>query len=58
MSTKDEAQNRGREDPDRRVNDKDVRQAGRVDQASKTITQPAQEIADDEVVIAKTGSKP
>jgi len=40
------------------VNDKGAKQAGRVDQASKTIAQPAQEIADDEVIIAETGSKP
>jgi hypothetical protein len=58
MSTKDEEQNNAKEKPGRRVNDKDVKQAGRVDQASKTITQPAQEIADDEVTIAKTGSMP
>jgi hypothetical protein len=58
MSTKDEVQNSAKENPGRRVNDKDVKQAGRVDQASKTITQPAQEIADDEVIIAETGSKP
>jgi hypothetical protein len=54
MSTKDEVQNSAKENPGRRVNDKDVKQAGRVDQASKTITQPAQEIADDEVIIAET----
>ena len=42
---------------DRRLSDKDVKKAGRVNQASNKIRQPAQEIADDEVTIAKTGSK-
>lgn len=58
MSTKDEEQNSAKETPDRRMNDKDAKQAGRAVEASKTITQPAQEIADDEVIIAETGSKP
>jgi len=48
---------RGKTTTDRRGSDKDVKKAGRVNQASNRIRQPAQEIADDEVTIAKTGSK-
>jgi hypothetical protein len=58
MSRKDEGLNRGKGATNRRVGDKDVKKAGRVNQASNRIRQPAQEIADDEVTIAKTGSKP
>jgi hypothetical protein len=58
MNRKDEELNRAKAATDRRVSDKDVKEAGRVNQASNRITQPAQEIADDEVTIAKTGSKP
>ncbi|HXM35931.1 MAG TPA: hypothetical protein VN920_12130 [Pyrinomonadaceae bacterium] len=58
MNRKDEELNRTKGTTDRRVSDKDVKKAGRVNQASNRITQPAQEIADDEVTIAKTGSKP
>ena len=58
MSRKDEELNRTKGGTDRRVSDKDVKKAGRVNQASNRIRQPAQEIADDEVTIAKTGSEP
>jgi hypothetical protein len=58
MSRKDEELNRAKGATDRRVSDKDVKKAGRVNQASNRIKQPAQEIADNEVTIAKTGSKP
>ena len=58
MNRKDEELNRTKGTTDRRVSDKDVKKAGRVNQASNRIRQPAQEIADDEVTIAKTGSKP
>ena len=57
MNRKDEELNRTKGTTDRRVSDKDVKKAGRVNQASNRIRQPAQEIADDEVTIAKTGSK-
>ena len=42
----------------RGVSKRDVKQAGPVNQASNATRQPAQEIADDEVTIAKTGRKP
>jgi hypothetical protein len=58
MSRKDEELNRAKGATDRRVSDKDVKEAGRVNQASNRSKQPAQEIADNEVTIAKTGSKP
>jgi hypothetical protein len=57
MNRKDEELNREKGATDRRLSDKDV-EAGRVNRASNRIGQPAQKIADDEVTIAKTGSKP
>ena len=58
MSKKNKKLNRAKEATAREVSKKDVNQAGRVNQASNAIRQPAQEIADDEVTIAKTGRKP
>ena len=63
MSRKDDELNRAKKGTtDRRVSDKDLKKADRVNQASNPasnrIRQAAQEIADDEVTIAKTGSKP
>jgi hypothetical protein len=57
MSKKDEELKSAKGKADR-VSEKDVKQAVRVNQASSKIIQPGQEIADDEVTIAKTGSKP
>jgi hypothetical protein len=57
MSRKDEELKSAKGKADR-VSEKDVKQAVRVNQASSKIGQPGQEIADDEVTIAKTGSKP
>ncbi|HVB79983.1 MAG TPA: hypothetical protein VNE82_08540 [Candidatus Binataceae bacterium] len=57
MSRKDKEPNRAKGATDRRASDKDLKKTGRVNQASNGI-RPAQEIADDEVAIAKTGAKP
>jgi hypothetical protein len=56
MSRKDKKLVRAKGEADR-VSDKNVKQTDRVSRASDRIKQPAQEIADDEVTIAKTGSK-
>jgi hypothetical protein len=58
MSKKNKKLNRAKEATTREVSKKDVKQAGRVNQPSNATRQPAQEIADDEVTIAKTGRKP
>ena len=58
MSRKDEELNRAKGATDRRVSDKDVKKAGRVNQASNRIQTTCARIADDEVTIAKTGSEP
>jgi len=58
MSKKNKKLNRAKQATASGVSKKDVKQAGRVNQASNAIRQPAQEIADDEVTIAKTGRKP
>jgi hypothetical protein len=57
MSKKNKKLNRAKKATARGVS-KDVKQPGRVNQASNATRQPAQEIADDEVTIAKTGRKP
>jgi hypothetical protein len=56
MSRKDKKLVRAKGEADR-VSDKNVKQTDRVSRASDRIKQPGQEIADDEVTIAKTGSK-
>jgi hypothetical protein len=58
MSKKNKKVNRAKEATARGLSKKDVNQAGGVNQASNATRQPAQEIADDEVTIAKTGRKP
>ena len=58
MSKKNKKLNRAKEATARGVSKKDVKQPGRVNEASNATRQPAQEIADDEVTIAKTGRKP
>ncbi len=57
MSKRNQELKRAKRETDR-VSGKDVKQVGRVSQASNEIRQPGQEIADDEVTIAKTGNKP
>jgi hypothetical protein len=52
MSKKNKKVNRAKEATARGLSKKDV------NQASNATRQPAQEIADDEVTIAKTGRKP
>ena len=58
MGKKNKKLNRAKEATARGVSKKDVKQAGPVNQASNATRQPAQEIADDEVTIAKTGRRP
>jgi hypothetical protein len=58
MSKKNKKPNRAKEATTRGVSKNDMKKAGHLNQASNAIRQPAQEIADDEVTIAKTGRKP
>jgi hypothetical protein len=58
MSKKNKKLNRAKEASAGGVSKNATKKTGRVNQASNAIRQPAQEIADDEVTIAKTGRKP